>query len=243
MTKLNQIIAVANGKKTGSQKSLTDIYQKLSKTELFSGISRVYHPDDDGGETLPSETKLLQMKSSDAIGEAKRALTELFDVTLTQDFANTQAKADVIVDGEVVLSNVPVTYLLFLEKQITDIGTFVSKLPTLDPAEQWVFDSNTDSYRTNPTVSNRTKKVLRNHVKAEATDKHPAQVEVYSEDVKVGEWSTVKFSGAIPAKEKNEISSRISRLSDAVKFARETANNLDVERQTAGEAVLEYIFG
>jgi hypothetical protein len=74
MTKLNQIIAVANGKKTGSQKSLTDIYQKLNKTELFSGISRVYHPDDDGGETLPSETKLLQMKSSDAIGEAKRAL-------------------------------------------------------------------------------------------------------------------------------------------------------------------------
>jgi hypothetical protein len=37
MTKLNQIIAVANGKKTGSQKSLTDIYQKLNKTELFSG--------------------------------------------------------------------------------------------------------------------------------------------------------------------------------------------------------------
>ena len=204
MAKLNQIIAVANGKKTGTQKSLTDIYQKLGKSELFSGITRVYHPDDDGGETLPKETKMLQMKSSDAINEAKNALVELFDVTLTQDVANTQAKSDVVVDGNTILSNVPVTYLLFLEKQITDIGTFVSKLPTLDPAEQWVFDPNTDSYRTDPTVTNRTKKVLRNHVKAEATDKHPAQVEVYSEDVKVGEWSTIKFSGAIPSKEKNE---------------------------------------
>jgi hypothetical protein len=35
-------------------------------------------------------------------------------------------------------------------------------------------------------------------VKAEATEKHPAQVEVYHEDVVVGQWKTVKFSGALP---------------------------------------------
>ena len=35
-------------------------------------------------------------------------------------------------------------------------------------------------------------------MKYEATEKHPAQVETYTEDIKVGEWTMVKFSGAIP---------------------------------------------
>ena len=30
------------------------------------------------------------------------------------------------------------TYLLFLEKQLTDLHTFVKKLPVLDAAESWV---------------------------------------------------------------------------------------------------------
>ncbi len=36
-------------------------------------------------------------------------------------------------------------------------------------------------------------------VKAEATDKHPAQAELYCEDMPIGYWTTVKFSGALPA--------------------------------------------
>ena len=34
---------------------------------------------------------------------------------------------------------------------------------------------------------------------AEATQQHPAQVQVYMEDVPEGDWTTVKFSGALPA--------------------------------------------
>ena len=42
MPKLNQIIAIANGKKTALQKSITEIYQRLQKAELFSGFARQY---------------------------------------------------------------------------------------------------------------------------------------------------------------------------------------------------------
>lgn len=242
MPKLNQIIAVSNGKKTQTQKTLTDIYQKLGKTELFSGLSRVYRPDDDAGETLPAENKVVQIRVSDAIQEASATLTELFDTVLTQDVANTQAKADVVVDGTTLLKNVPVTYLLFLEKQLTDIRTFISHLPVLDPSETWNYDPNTDCYRTNPTISNRNKKVYRNHVKAEASDKHPAQVEVYTEDVKVGEWNVTRFAGAIPAKQKHEFLAKLAKLDEAVKFARETANAMDVQKQEVGSVILDYIF-
>ena len=89
----------------------------------------------------------------------------------------------------------------------------------------------------------RTKKIPRNHVKAEATEHHPAQVEVYYEDVAVGYWRTVKFSGALPARRVNELLERVERLQQAVKFAREEANNLEVEDQKVGEKVFQYLFG
>ena len=89
----------------------------------------------------------------------------------------------------------------------------------------------------------RTKKVPRNHVKAEATEKHPAQVEVYYEDVPIGYWTTVKFSGALPARRVNELLERVEKLQQAVKFAREEANGTEVTDQRVGDAVFGYLFG
>ena len=137
----------------------------------------------------------------------------------------------------------PVTYLLFLEKQLVDLHTFVKKLPVLDAAESWTFDESADCYATEPVQTVRTKKVPRNHVKAEATEKHPAQVEVYYEDVTVGYWKTVKFSGALPAKRVNELLERVEKLQQAVKFAREEANGTEVDRPAGRRKGLRYLFG
>ncbi|MFT5524642.1 MAG: hypothetical protein ACI9HK_002599 [Pirellulaceae bacterium] len=243
MAKLNQIIAVVSGKKTRTQKALTEIYKKLQKETLFEGISRTYQPVDEVGELLPSERKNIQFKATDAIKEARETLRELIDVTATQDWANREAAADVAVDGNVVLENVPVTYLLFLEKQLIDLHTFVGTLPVLDTSETWHWDANADSYSTDPTYSNRTKKVPRSHVLYEATEEHPAQVEMYHEDVTVGQWKTVKFSGAISAQEKNQIRDRIRQLQDAVKFAREEANGRTVDEVKLGNKVFDFVFG
>jgi hypothetical protein len=132
--------------------------------------------------------------------------------------------------------------LLFLEKQLTDIHTFVSKLPTLDPADHWEFSNEANAFQSDKTVRNSTKKVMRNHVKAEATDRHPAQVETFTEDVKVGEWHTVKFSGAISATRKNELLSRVETLQESVKLAREEANMADAETPRVGDPVFRFLF-
>jgi hypothetical protein len=153
------------------------------------------------------------------------------------------AKADVVVDGQPLLRQVPATYLLFLEKQLVDLHTFVKKLPVLDASEAWNYDASADSWATEPVQTLRTKKTPRNHVKAEATDKHPAQVEVYYEDVTVGYWRTVKFSGALPAQRVNELLARVEKLQEAVKFAREEANSIEVEEQKVGGVFLDYLFG
>ncbi|MFB7594189.1 hypothetical protein [Streptomyces sp. NPDC056160] len=242
MTKLNQIIAVEKGVKSKALQDGAAAHQKVQKPALLAGISRTYQPKDEEGEQLPPESTRVQVKAEEILREAAASLTRLFDVTATKDWANRTACADVTVDGRTVLTEVPVSYLLFLEKQLTELHAFVRKLPVLDAAESWTLDPSTDWWKTDPVRTIRTKKVPRNHVKAEATDKHPAQVEVYHEDVPIGYWTTVKFSGALPARRVNELLDRVEKLQQAVKFAREEANGTEVTDQRVGDAVFGYLF-
>jgi hypothetical protein len=242
MTKLNQIIAVEKGIKSKSYAELTQAHHDVQKQALLSGISRAYQAKDEEGEQLPPESTRVQLKAEDILRQTTANLTRLFDITATKDWANCVARADVAVDGTVVLRDVPVSYLLFLEKQLSDLTTFVKKLPILDAAETWSHDPSTDTWKTEPVRTLRTKKVPRNHVKAEATDKHPAQVEVYHEDIAIGAWTTTKFSGALPAQRVNELLERVEKLSQAVKFAREEANTFEVADQRVGDSVFAYLF-
>ncbi|MEU9786265.1 hypothetical protein AB0H92_35830 [Streptomyces phaeochromogenes] len=243
MAKLNQIIAVEKGIKSKSHQDLTAAHHGLQKPALLAGISRTYQPKDEEGEQLPPESTRVQVQAEDVLRDTAATLTRLFDVTATKDWANCTARADIKVDGRVLVADVPVSYLLFLEKQLTDLNTFVRKLPVLDASESWVQDPSADAWKTEPVRTLRTKKVPRNHVKAEATDKHPAQVEVYYEDIPVGYWTTVKFSGALPARRVNELLDRVEKMQQAVKFAREEANGADVNDQRVGDAVFGYLFG
>ena len=242
MTKLSQLIAVEKGVKSDATRRVTDLHRDVQKQPLLSGISRAYQPRDDEGEPLPPESTRVQLKAEDVLTQAAGILTRLFDVTLSKDTANCTARADVKVDGGTLLADVPVTYLLFLEKQLTDVHTFVAKLPLLDPAEEWTEDPAAGAWKTHPAKTVRSKKIPHNHVLSEATKEHAAQVQVYMEDVPVGEWTTVKFSGAMPATRVWAILDRVEELQRAVKFAREEANGTDVTDRNAGEAIFSYLF-
>lgn len=243
LTKLHQINALVTGAKPRAQRTLTDAHQILQKAPVLSGISRTYLPRDDEGERLPPESTRVQVVAAKTIADMASELGRLFDLQLTQDFGNTQARADVVVDGQTVLSDVPVTYLLWLDKHLTDLRTFVDKLPTLDPSETWTWDEARACWASAPVETVRSKKVPRNHVLAEATEKHPAQVQVFNEDVPVGNWTTVKLSGALPPAQIREYRNRVAKLQDAVKVAREQANSVEVADRPAGAAILGYLFG
>jgi hypothetical protein len=242
MTRLNQIIAVEKSTKSQSYAELSELYKNLQKGELLTGIARTYRPVDDMGEKLPSEEKRVQVNCNDVLSTAAKLMTKLFDVTATKDWTNTLATAHVVVDGQVLLEDVPVSYLLFLEKQLSDLHAIVKKLPTLDAGEEWNYDTATAAYATKPVETTKTKKIPRNHVKAEATDKHPAQVDVYYEDVIVGYWKTVKFSGALPATRVKTLLDRVENLQRAVKFAREEANSRSAVEKSVGNKFFGYLF-
>lgn len=240
--KLNQVIAIANGEKSRKQKVLTKVYQDLSKDQLFSGIVRTYAPKYEEGEVFPSEKKLVQLTVEKAIEEATSVMKNMFDVVGTLDKGNQIAVADIVVDDETIAKDVPATHLIFLEKQLEDIQTFISAFPTLDPADTWTYSADSGYYKSEPSETVKTKKVPRNHVLAEATDKHPAQVEVFTEDVTIGFWSIIKLSGCIPYDKKESFLLKVRKLLKAVKVAREEANSVEVEMMSYGTKILNYIF-
>lgn len=243
MTKLNQIIAIEKGVKNDTHRDITNYHHQLQKTQLLSGISRTYRPKDDEGEKLPPESTKLQVNAQDALTTAVEAFAKLFAITLEKDGTNLHALADIVVDGQVLLSDVSVPYLLFLEKHLTELKTVVAKLPILDPSETWQPDDTSGAWASAPVETTRTKKIPRNHVKAEATDKHPAQVEMFFEDVVVGYWKTIKFSGAVHRKLVSDLLVKIEKVQKAVKFAREEANNTEVRVDgTTSRRILDYIF-
>jgi len=241
MAKLNQILAIEKGIKTRVYGEFTDLHNATQKSSLMNGFAKTYQPRDEDGETYPAESQKVQYESGAVLERAAGLLTELFDITATKDWANCTAKADVAVDGKVIIEGCPATYLLFLEKQLHDLSAFVSKMSELDASSDWNVDPGTGLFKTEPTATQRTKKVQRPIVLYDATEHHPAQTQLITEDVVVGQWVTIKYSGAIPAPRKKLLLARIEKLANAVKFAREQANSGDAPEKKVGRAVLDFL--
>jgi hypothetical protein len=241
--KLNQIIAVESGLKTSAQKELTEAHHALQKPALLSGLSRKYQPKDDDGQHFPDENTRVQMSATEMIQASARIWTKLFDVTFTKDMGNSFACADVIVDGKVLVPKAPVPFLLFLEKRLLDVEAFIRKIPTLDPAESWTFDMASNCYASTVSETVKTVKVPKSHIVVPATKEHPAQAGMYNEDVVVGLWRTVKYSGALPGSVQADIIARVVQLREAVKMAREEANSAEVVHQRVGADIFKFLLG
>lgn len=243
---LNQIVAVRTTVKSDTADQLTANYSLLKKANLVNGLSRKYKSHAEGGFEYPNEMTMPQVKAVEVLHQIAKDMTKYFDVTAALDWTNQQARADInIWAGDkpmTLLRQVPVTYLMFLEKQLVNMEEVLKKLPTLDPAETWTFDATANLYRSAPVGTVKTKKLWNNHVKAPATDKHPAQVETYTTDEPIGTWETTKLSGAVPVSYVNKLLGRVRTLTEAVKFAREQANMTEVVDQKPGRVIFEYLF-
>ncbi len=242
MGKLNQVIAVVTSKKKLANEAVAAAGQSIQKETLFEGISRTYTPRDEEGERFPAESKSVQTSVDQLIETVCGPLTEMFDTVLTQETANQAASGALELDGRCLARDLPVTYLLFLEKQLNDLIAFINKLPVLNLAEDWQWDDRANRYASAPSETVKTKKVPRAFVKYEATKEHPAQVEMFTEDTVVGSWKTIKFSGALKASDKAAMLDRARRLHEAVVTTREACNSIEATQQRIGRSLLDFVF-
>lgn len=242
MPKLSAILAVEKGRRTELHTLITSLHKATQQPSLMTGHHKKFTPRREDGETFPDDSQVVQLTYEAAIKDISGALQKLLDTVAIKDWSNCKARADVVVDGKVFLPEVPVTYLLFLEKELHDLRTFVEKMVELDPAERWSYDSGTGLHQSDPVQTQKTKKEQRPIVLYHATEHHPAQTQLITEDVVVGHWTTIKRSGAIPRPRKKALLDRIMKLEEAVKFARERANSIEAVEVSAGRRILDFIF-
>ena len=177
----------------------------------------------------------------DLLNQARASWTDMFDTVATQDTANTIARANVEVDGVVILKDVPVTHLMFLEKQITDIHTELQAIPTLPPERTYKWSDQTACYVAPPEDAAKIKKIETWKHAEDATDKHPAQGKWTTDDIVTGYWTTTHMSGAMPAQDKVKLLARALRLLDGVRKARELANEMTVTDVHVGASLFDYV--
>lgn len=217
-------------------------YKNVQKPALFTGIAREYTPKAEDGTPLPSESQQVQQVASSLLNSVAADMTSYWDITATRDAGNVLARADVKVRGQVILENVPTSTLLFLEKQLIDVRTFVTACPTLDSAKEWVTDEVTGISKTpRPVETTRSEKVEETAVVVQPTERHPAQVRDRVKDLIVGTWATTHFSGAFTLAQQHTLVGRINELIDAVKIAREEANTIMVDDVRVGDALFGFL--
>lgn len=241
MARLNQLLAVRKGVQSEVHAATTALHRDSQKQQLMTGFTRTYRKILDDDADLPGETQKVQVRADEALGTAVGQWTRLWDTTAQVDWTNCAARADVVIGETVLVRQAPVAWLLFMEKQLKELHEFVAKVATLDPAEEWTWDGNAGAYATGRSTTVRTKKIPRNHVLAEATDRHPAQVQVWQEDVPVGYWDTIKFSGALDGDRRKTLLARITALREAIKTAREEANMTEVVPIRPSSSLFAYV--
>ena len=246
-TYLHQLIAVQRGVDEDTAKTLGAVKHLLSvggDQDPLTGLSRTYTPKDEGGEQQPPQTRRVQVTAEDLLGRVSAALDKMFTVKFSREEGNCNARADVTVDGHVLLTKVPVGYLMFLEAQLGQVIGLIDQVPVLNPADDWqddapgLRDGVWQSAERQTAVSRRVPQV---QVLYDATKDHPAQVRPYETETTVGWWHTVKYSGQMDPKVQQAMRERAVKVQEAVRKAREQANRLETTDRKA-TPLLAYIF-
>lgn len=242
---LGQVVAIEADVRKATMRKLTDAYHALDKPALMEGLVGEYKAfADEGGEELPPETQRVQATVEEMVEATRDALAHLFDVTAARDYTNCSgtAKADVAVGEQVLIEDAPVPYLLWLDKQLDNLHAFVTRMPTLSPSTEWTMAEGRGVYGSTAVKTIRQIQQHKVITLAAATDKHQAQCQVVAEQVPVGTWTRIKFSGAVPVSRRETLLRRIATLKGAVHAAREQAKRVEVVEPTIGKRVLGYLF-
>jgi len=243
MPKLYEIVAIRKGVKQRAYTALTQVHRDSEREGAYKGLRRVYTKAFEDGMDLPPENQKVSLKATDIIDQTRDILTEQWDIEASQEYGNQSARADVVLpNGDVLLSDVPVTFLLHMEKQMSDLRTKVSVLPTLPTDADWKWAENQGYWQSEPVKSARTSTYDDHQVIVPPTDHHPAQVAAVKKSRLEGHWETTHLNGSLSVPQKRELLDRIDEVRDAIKQARTRANDTAVEKQYVAATLLNHIF-
>lgn len=247
MNQLHELLAVLGDRSNTAKAVLDETETTFTKrADHFRGQTRsAKFIDENRAAENVSETKAMVTTVHDKIDYTLGKVGKYWDTLLQQEDANTRARADLVVDGTVLMKDVPATFLLGMEQRLKNLRNVLLAAPTLDPALVWRKDESAGEhvYRTDTVTGHRTEKKLQHKVLYDATEQHPAQIERWHEDVVVATIETVHTSGMLSPAEKSAMLGRADKLIAAVKKARQRANCVEVSDIKISSLMFDYIKG
>jgi hypothetical protein len=249
MSKLHELLAVESDLRSQAESCRTDLKATFEKKgHHFQKKVVTFKSSKEGGTDKVEGQLELQTTVSKELAWIGEKITKALDAGHQIDVANTQAKADVVLDdGTALLKDVPATSLLRMEHRVVEIRDLLHTIPTLDPAKGFMLDTTEGEgiYKARDDARPRTEKQFDFIVMVPPTDKHPAQVKELMLDKPIGTLVTQEWSSLITVAQKGDMLDRVEELLRAVKKARARANELelDVRQNKIGAAILKYVVG
>ena len=245
---LHQILAVVQDAKGRAKKLLEEAVVTFSKRgdHFKAHVSTLKSNEEGVADRVTSQTALV----STVYGKLDYLLTgawaKMLDITATRDRTNQAACADVLLPGNTRLLAVPATTLLQLESDLATLRKVCEFAPTLEPAVDWQDDPDAGPHirknaNATETIAKSDMKAHFSRILAPATDRHAAQVEVWTELKILGTSIHETWSGKLSSADKSKLLNRIDEILDAVRFARQEANCAPVIPIQIGDTIAKAI--
>ena len=248
--KLHELLAVEGNLENQAAKVTSELKAAFEKKRhLFEEKRLVFTPNGENQNAVVESQSNIQTTVLKELELLTPFLAKSLDASYRVSEANTIARADVKLEldsGEfTLLTGVPATTLLELEKRLNEITNLINAVPTLDPAKGFEPDTNKGLgyYQARKINKTRTKKEKVVLIKYAATKEHPAQTELIDQDTPIGTVQEQEWSGLITPSEKSDLLSRVEILARAVRQARSRANEVEVDTsKKIANKLLGYIF-
>lgn len=242
MGKLHELLAVEGDLKSAAISALAKAKEVFSSARVL-GMIRHYTPLMEDGSPLADERTELSTTSRAELAIIAEKVGAWMDAAIQKEITNAETAADVQINGKTLIPSLPAPALLNLESKLVEIRKLYSALPINDAAERWTRDESIGCWVSAVRTTYRAEKRYKSFEASPATEHHPAQVTVYTEDEKVGVWETTIYSGAVAVTEKQAYLDRIDILARAVRQARQRANMIDVKNVHVAGPIFAFING
>jgi hypothetical protein len=247
--KLHELLAVETDLEGAYQKIIKETIQTFTKrTDHFNGFTRTLEifQRKEGEPESPAEHKAMDTTVYDKLMYQKDHIIRYMNAVLQKEATNQTAKADLVITGLTIAKDVPVTFLLALERFVTRIRETYSTIPTLPPGIDYdpAPDEGPNIYkRKYPKKEYKTEKRIVPQILYKATKEHPAQVDKINETFNVGMYTRQELCSMMTPAAKSVLLARIDVMLRCIKIARQKANRAEVINREMGDSIFDYIHG
>lgn len=246
MSKLHEILAVETDQEGAFKKVIEEAVGTFTKrADHFMGQNKklIMFDDSKQNENL-EENKEIVTTVLDKLKYVSDYVVRYLDIVYQKEKTNQLACADLIIDDKVIAKQLPATYLLGLESKLKFVRSMYEAIPTLAPGTKWKENNKLGNgvYEAVLDDKLKTAKSFMHKILVPATDKHPAQVEKWEEQIPVGRYTTSVQCGMLTPAQKSVLIGKVDKLIQACKTARQRANCQEVVTDaTIGKVLIDYI--